>query len=47
MYAFDCTYQCIFFRDDPSEMPVFVASNCAKENGNLIPVGDNLFAAVQ
>ena len=34
-------------RDVPSEMPVFVAANSAKENGNITPRGDNLFAAVR
>nr|KAG5698518.1 hypothetical protein BaRGS_023221 [Batillaria attramentaria] len=35
-----------YFRDDPDEMPVFVAANSAKENGIITPRGDNLFAAV-
>ena len=34
-------------RDDPQEMPVFVASNAAKENGNITPRGENLFAALK
>ena len=35
------------YRDVPTEMPVFVAANCAKENGTITPKGDNLFAAVR
>ncbi|GAB6020273.1 hypothetical protein CHUAL_002991 [Chamberlinius hualienensis] len=35
-----------YFRDDPSEMPVFMAVNEAKKNGQITPIGDNIFAAV-
>ena len=34
-------------RDVPSEMPVFVAANCAKDNGIITAKGDNIFAAVR
>ncbi len=34
-------------RDHPKDMPVFVASNAAKENGILTPRGENIFAAVK
>jgi len=40
---------CIFGnlnRDDPNDMPVFVASNSAKENCTIMPRGENIFAAV-
>lgn len=41
-----------YFRDDPSEEPVFVASNCLdnkkpERNGIIRPMGPNLFAAVK
>ncbi|CAC5425683.1 Putative histone PARylation factor 1-like,Histone PARylation factor 1 [Mytilus coruscus] len=36
-----------YLRDDPSEMPVMVAANSAAESCNIIPKGDNLFAAVK
>ncbi|XP_041358264.1 histone PARylation factor 1-like isoform X2 [Gigantopelta aegis] len=36
-----------YFRDDPKELPVFVAANCAKDNGIITPRGENLFAAVK
>ena len=32
-------------RDDPTEMPAFVGSNCAAKNGNISSHGENLFAA--
>ncbi|KAL8593857.1 hypothetical protein ACOMHN_018069 [Nucella lapillus] len=35
-----------YFRDVPTEMPVFVAANSANDNGTITPRGDNLFAAV-
>lgn len=35
-----------YYRDDPREMPVFVASNIAKENCMISPRGENIFAAV-
>jgi len=35
-----------YFRDDPNEMPGFVAINEAKTDCKIIPKGDNLFAAV-
>ena len=37
----------ILCRDDPKEMPVFVASNAAKENGTIVPRGENIFATVR
>jgi len=38
-----------YFRDDPSEPPVFVCSNCPSEanSGKISACGDNLFAAVR
>ncbi|CAH1778007.1 unnamed protein product, partial [Owenia fusiformis] len=36
-----------YFRDDPKEEPVFVASNCASVNGVITPRGENLFAAIK
>ncbi|KAK3608963.1 hypothetical protein CHS0354_026292 [Potamilus streckersoni] len=36
-----------YFRDDPNEMPVFVAENSAKVNSTITARGDNLFAAIQ
>ena len=35
------------YRDDPKEMPVFVASNVAKDNGTIAPRGENIFGAVK
>ena len=35
------------YRDDPNEMPDFVAINEAKTDCKIIPKGDNLFAAVK
>jgi hypothetical protein len=34
-------------RDDPSEMPNFVAINDAKIDGRIMPKGENLFAALK
>lgn len=41
-----------YYRDDPKEMPVFVASNILnaknpEKNGELKVAGQNLFAALQ
>ncbi|KAK3100326.1 hypothetical protein FSP39_018155 [Pinctada imbricata] len=36
-----------YFRDDPSELPVFVATNSAADSGTISPKGDNVFAAVK
>jgi hypothetical protein len=36
-----------YYRDDPNEMPTFVASNCAAENCVIKDCGPNLFAAVE
>jgi hypothetical protein len=33
--------------DDPSDMPVMVASNSAGESCSIVPKGDNLFAAIK
>ncbi|KAF5302231.1 hypothetical protein FQA39_LY10270 [Lamprigera yunnana] len=35
-----------YFRDDPSELPVFLAGNNSKENGEFACMGENIFAAV-
>lgn len=35
-----------YFRDDPKELPAFVASNNPNDNCRLTPVGDNLFGAL-
>jgi hypothetical protein len=35
-----------YFRDDPNELPSFVALNEAKNGCTIIPKGDNLFSAV-
>ncbi|CAI9738003.1 Hypothetical predicted protein [Octopus vulgaris] len=35
-----------YFRDVPTEAPVFVAANSAKEGPAIIPRGENLFAAL-
>ncbi|XP_017786223.1 PREDICTED: UPF0609 protein C4orf27 homolog [Nicrophorus vespilloides] len=35
-----------YFRDDPKELPIFLASNCAKIDGVLKQCGCNIFAAV-
>jgi len=35
-----------YFRDDPSEMPSFVAINEANIDGKIISKGDNLFSAI-
>ncbi|ELT89494.1 hypothetical protein CAPTEDRAFT_108777 [Capitella teleta] len=42
----DTQFHMGYFRDDPKEMPVFVASNEAKVNCNIVPRGENIFAAV-
>ncbi|XP_075234686.1 histone PARylation factor 1 isoform X2 [Lycorma delicatula] len=39
-------YHLGYFRDDPKENPVFVASNCAAENCIIKSVAENLFGAV-
>ncbi|XP_048778072.2 histone PARylation factor 1-like [Ostrea edulis] len=36
-----------YFRDDPSEMPVFVAVNEASESCKIVPKGENIFGAVK
>ncbi|XP_066998763.2 histone PARylation factor 1 [Anabrus simplex] len=36
-----------YFRDDPKELPVFVASNAAAENCKIHPMGGNIFSAVR
>ena len=36
-----------FCRDDPQELPVFVAVNSAKTSCKIEAKGDNLFAAVR
>ena len=36
-----------FERDDPSEMPSFVAINEANIDGKIISKGDNLFSAIK
>ncbi|XP_038055223.1 histone PARylation factor 1-like [Patiria miniata] len=36
-----------YFRDEPNEMPVFVAANSAKKNCSFSAQGDNIFAAVK
>lgn len=36
-----------YLRDDPSDMPVMVASNSAAESCSIVPKGDNLFAAIK
>lgn len=35
-----------YFRDEPSEKPVFLASNCCEKDGTFTIMGDNIFAAV-
>ena len=35
-----------YFRDDPKEMPVFVASNDPAEGCAISPLGENIFGAV-
>ena len=40
-------FSCSHFRDDPQEMPVFVAANSAKKGCKIEPEGDNLFTAVR
>ncbi|GAB1603204.1 histone PARylation factor 1-like [Argonauta hians] len=35
-----------YFRDVPTEPPVFVASNSAKNDGTIVPFGENLFATL-
>ncbi|XP_064481203.1 histone PARylation factor 1-like isoform X2 [Ornithodoros turicata] len=42
----DKLYHVGYFRDDPKEMPVFVASNSAQESCKISKVGGNLFTAV-
>ncbi|XP_046570844.1 histone PARylation factor 1-like [Haliotis rubra] len=42
----DTQFHIGYFRDDPKEMPVFLAANSAKTSCVLSPRGDNLFAAV-
>ncbi|XP_030766903.1 histone PARylation factor 1 [Sitophilus oryzae] len=39
-------YHIGYFRDSPSELPVFLASNSANVDGILKVTGDNIFAAV-
>jgi len=39
-------YHIGYFRDSPSEMPAFLASNEAKKGCKMTPLGDNIFAAV-
>jgi hypothetical protein len=34
-------------RDDPKEMPSFVASNCVKDGCDIKPLGENVFEAVR
>lgn len=36
-----------YFRDVPSEMPVFVAVNQAADSCNIVPRGENIFGAVK
>ncbi|XP_070552790.1 histone PARylation factor 1-like [Ptychodera flava] len=40
-------YHLGYYRDDPKEMPAFVAANSAAENCNIKAMGENLFAAVK
>jgi len=40
-------YHIGYFRDDPKEMPCFLASNSAAKDGILTPMGPNIFAAVK
>lgn len=35
-----------YFRDNPKEKPVFVASNTVKEGGKIVPLAENIFGAV-
>ncbi|XP_046331894.2 histone PARylation factor 1-like [Haliotis rufescens] len=42
----DTQFHIGYYRDDPKEMPVFLAANAAKTSFTLTPRGDNLFAAV-
>ncbi|KAB0799612.1 hypothetical protein PPYR_07492 [Photinus pyralis] len=39
-------YHIGYFRDDPNDLPVFLAANHAKKDGVLTCVGGNIFAAV-
>ncbi|XP_060531382.1 histone PARylation factor 1 isoform X2 [Cylas formicarius] len=39
-------YHIGYFRDSPEELPIFLASNCANEDGTFTVMGDNIFAAV-
>ena len=41
------TYSKYTYRDDPLEMPSFVAMNEAKLDGKIISLGDNLFSAIK
>ncbi|XP_023933517.1 histone PARylation factor 1 [Lingula anatina] len=36
-----------YYRDDPKELPCFVATNAAAENGIIKPMGENVFACVK
>lgn len=40
-------YHIGYFRDEPNALPVFLASNHAKKNGEFNCVGENIFAAVK
>jgi len=35
-----------YFRDSPTESPVFVATNTTKEGGKIVPLADNIFGAL-
>ncbi|KAJ8964156.1 hypothetical protein NQ314_005088 [Rhamnusium bicolor] len=39
-------YHIGYFRDTPEDPPVFLASNCAKKDGILQQMGENIFSAV-
>lgn len=40
-------YHIGYFRDSPSEMPVFLCNNQSKKDGVLTAMGENIFAAVK
>ncbi|XP_061165509.1 histone PARylation factor 1-like [Saccostrea echinata] len=43
----DTQFHIGYFRDEPSEMPVFVAVNQAKDSCKITPKGENIFGAVK